>query len=64
MNITMGLVFPPPTSSPSNEYIVQLVAPVSYGWTGFSAGGSMADSLLFTLWPYNNKIMLGARWTS
>jgi len=64
MNITMGLVFPPLTSTPSNEYIIQLVAPVSYGWTGFSAGGSMADSLLFTLWPYNNKVMLGARWTS
>lgn len=64
--MTIGLVFPPLTtgSTPnSTEFIAQLVAPVTYGWTGLSVGGTMADSLLFTLWPYNNEVILGPRWT-
>ena len=64
MKMTVGFVFPPVTTPPSDEYIVQIVAPANYGWTGVSAGGTMADSLLFTMWPYNGKIMLGTRWTS
>ena len=64
MKMTVGFVFPPVTTPPSDEYIVQIVAPANYGWTGVSAGGTMTDSLLFTMWPYNGKIMLGTRWTS
>lgn len=41
-----------------------MVAPVSNGYTGLSVGGQMADSLLFTLWPYEDEIILGPRWTS
>ena len=63
-DVTVGFVFPPVTTPPSNEYIIQLVAPVTNGWTGMSAGGTMADSLLFTLWPYNGEIILGPRWAS
>jgi len=61
LDITIGLVLPDP---PTDEFIVQMVAPASYGYTGLSVGGTMADSLLFTLWPYNNEIILGTRWTS
>ncbi|KAI0797654.1 carbohydrate-binding cytochrome b562 [Abortiporus biennis] len=64
MNMTIGLVFPPLSTPPSDEYMVQMVAPASFGWSGLSVGGTMADSLLFTLWPYNDQIMLGTRWTS
>lgn len=64
LDVTVGFVFPPVTTPASNEYIVQLVAPVFNGYTGLSVGGSMANSLLFTLWPFNNKVILGARWTS
>lgn len=64
MLMTVGLVLPPLTDPPEDEYIVQIVAPSSYGWTGVSAGGTMADSLLFTLWPYNGEIILGTRWSS
>ena len=60
----MGFVLPPVTTPPSNELIVQLVAPVTNGYTGLSLGGQMADSLLFTLWPNGNELMLGPRWTS
>lgn len=62
--MTVGFVSPPVTTPSSDEYIVQIVAPASYGWTGVSAGGTMADSLLFVLWPNDDKIMLGTRWTS
>ncbi|EKM55178.1 carbohydrate-binding module family 1 protein [Phanerochaete carnosa HHB-10118-sp] len=64
LDVTVGFVLPPLSTPPSNEYIVQLVAPVTNGYTGLSVGGTMADSLLFTLWPYDNEIILGPRWTS
>nr|AAU12274.1 cellulose binding iron reductase [Phanerodontia chrysosporium] len=63
-DVTVGFVLPPISTPPSDEFIVQLVAPVSNGYTGISVGGTMADSLLFTLWPYNNELILGPRWTS
>ncbi len=61
--MTIGVVLPPVSTPPSDEYIVQLVAPASYGWTGISMGGQMSNSLLFPLWIDDNKIMLGPRWT-
>ncbi|THG98699.1 hypothetical protein EW026_g3528 [Hermanssonia centrifuga] len=64
MDVTMGFVFPPVTTPPSNEFIIQLIAPITNGYTGISLGGQMANSLLFTLWPYDNEIILGPRWTS
>ena len=62
LDVTVGVVLPPVSTPPSSEYIVQIVAPVTNGYTGVSMGGQMANSLLFTLWPNGNKIMLGARW--
>ena len=58
----MGVVLPPLSDPPSDEYIVQLVAPVSYGWSGISMGGAMTNSLLFPMWPNGNEIMVGPRW--
>ncbi|KAI8989711.1 hypothetical protein BD414DRAFT_484998 [Trametes punicea] len=63
LDMTIGLVLPPDSTPPSDEYIVNFVVPVSYGWSGISMGGQMANSLLFTMWPYNTEIMLGSRWT-
>lgn len=62
--MTVGVVLPPVSTPPSNELIIQIVAPVANGYTGISLGGTMADSLLFTLWPNDNEIILGPRWTS
>ena len=61
--MTIGIVLPPISTPPSDEYIVQIAAPASYGWTGISMGGQMSNSLLFPLWIDGNKIMLGPRWT-
>ncbi|KAI0372944.1 CBD9-like protein [Pilatotrama ljubarskyi] len=63
LDMTVGVVLPPDATPASNEYIVNFVVPASYGWTGISMGGQMSNSLLFTMWPDNTKIMLGARWT-
>lgn len=67
LDITVGLVFPPLTTATTpnaTEFIAQLVAPVNYGWTGLSVGGTMANSLLFTLWPNGDEIIFGPRWTA
>ncbi|GJJ08099.1 hypothetical protein Clacol_002307 [Clathrus columnatus] len=59
----VGIILPPLTTPPSTEYIVQLVAPISYGWTGASMGGQMADSLLFVFWPSGDDVVFSSRWT-
>ncbi|EIW84939.1 carbohydrate-binding module family 1 protein [Coniophora puteana RWD-64-598 SS2] len=67
LNITIGVVLPPLTtgSTPNaTEFIAELIAPASFGWTGLSMGGQMANSLLFTMWPNNGKVMFGPRWSS
>ncbi|EGO21045.1 carbohydrate-binding module family 1 protein [Serpula lacrymans var. lacrymans S7.9] len=67
LNITVGLVLPPlstGTTPNATEFVAELIAPASYGWTGLSVGGTMADSLLFTMWPYNGEVIFGPRWTS
>lgn len=63
MDMTIGVVLPPASTPPATDLIIQLIAPVSYGWSGLSLGGQMSDSLLFTLWPYESEVILGPRWT-
>ena len=53
-----------PTSLTSNEYAFEIVAPASYGYTGVSMGGQMADSLLFVVWPNAGEVVFSTRWTS
>ncbi len=62
MDVTIGVVLLPLATPPSDEYIVQIVVPVSYGWSGVSMGGQMANSLLFPFWPNGEDIVLGPRW--
>jgi len=62
LDITVGFVLP--EDDTSTEYIVQMVAPVSYGYTGISMGGTMANSLLFVMWPNDNEIVFSTRWTN
>ena len=60
---TVGFVMPPVTNPPLNEFIVQITAPSSTGWTGVSLGGSMTMSLLLTMWPYQQQVVV-ASWTT
>lgn len=67
LDITVGIVLPPLStgSTPnSTEFIAEIVAPVSYGWTGVSMGGQMANSLLFVTWPNGEDVVFSPRWTS
>lgn len=63
LDIFVGFVLPPLTTPPATEYIVQLVAPLSYGYTGASMAGTMADSLLFVFWPDGDDVIFSTRWT-
>nr|VWO94841.1 Beta-xylanase (EC [Ganoderma boninense] len=60
--MTIGVILPPLATPPSDEYIVQMVVPVSYGWSGISMGGQMTNSLLVPFWPNGDEIVLGPRW--
>ncbi|EGN95519.1 hypothetical protein SERLA73DRAFT_162366 [Serpula lacrymans var. lacrymans S7.3] len=67
LDITVGLTFPPVSTdggANSTAFIAEIVAPVTYGWTGITVGGSMAYSLLFVLWPYEGEVILSPRWTT
>jgi len=65
LDITVGFVLPPnDTTEPQTEYIVQMVAPVSYGYTGISMSGTMVNGLLFVMWPNDGEIVFSTRWTS
>ncbi|KAI0822858.1 CBD9-like protein [Trametes gibbosa] len=64
LDMTIGIVLPPDATPASDEYLVNFIVPASFGWSGISMGGQMANSLLFTMWPNGDEIMLGARWTN
>ena len=61
-NITIGLVLPDDLTS--DEYIVELISPIDYFWTGVSLGGTMANSLLLVVWPNDGEVVFSARWTA
>ncbi|KAH7926681.1 carbohydrate-binding module family 1 protein [Leucogyrophana mollusca] len=67
INVTIGIILPPlstGTAPNRTEFIAEIIAPASFGWTGLSVGGTMAESLLFTVWPYNSEVIFGPRWTA
>ncbi|KAL9074413.1 MAG: hypothetical protein Q9157_004394 [Trypethelium eluteriae] len=57
---SFGLVLP---EKPTTDFIGQLVVPLnsSQGWGAVSLGGAMTNTLLFTAWTSNNKIMTSFR---
>jgi cellobiose dehydrogenase (acceptor) len=52
-NFSFGIATP---SSPTDEFIAQIVAPVT-GWAGISFGGAMVDSLILTGWSNDGSIV-------
>ncbi|KAI5854273.1 hypothetical protein BZA05DRAFT_321355, partial [Tricharina praecox] len=46
--------------SPTDEFIGQLVSPIT-GWAGVSFGGGMLDNLLLTAWSNNGEIVRAFR---
>ncbi|KAJ3564506.1 hypothetical protein NP233_g8247 [Leucocoprinus birnbaumii] len=64
--ITFGYVFPPldSTGSLANEFIGEIVAPISTKWAGASPIGSMLQALLLVAWPNGNNIVSSARFAT
>ncbi|TDL27219.1 hypothetical protein BD410DRAFT_824977 [Rickenella mellea] len=66
-SVSFGIVMPPLSSGSaanSTEFIGEIIAPASYGWTGISIGGGMTTSLLLVTWPNGKTPVLSARWTA
>ena len=63
LGISLGFVLPPANNPPSDELIIQIIAPTSMGWTGISLGGSMTSGLLLTMWSQDG-IVISARRSS
>ncbi|KAF8066822.1 cellobiose dehydrogenase [Lyophyllum atratum] len=61
--VTYGYIFPPVADN-SNEFIGEIVAPISTSWAGVSPIGSMLHSLLLVAWPNNGKIVRSARYAT
>ena len=62
---TFGYVFPPVSStSTPNEFIGEIVAPISIKYAGVAPGGSMLKQLLLVAWPNGNAIVRSARYAT
>ncbi|KAK3693435.1 hypothetical protein B0T22DRAFT_40396 [Podospora appendiculata] len=54
----------PDVTSTSFDTLLQIVAPVSLGWAGFSWGGGMTLNPLTVAWPNGNKATVSSRWAT
>lgn len=64
--VTYGLTFPPlATSGPqSNEFIGEVVAPLTAEWIGIALNGQMLDNLLVVAWPNAGEIIFSPRYAT
>nr|ACF60617.1 cellobiose dehydrogenase [Gelatoporia subvermispora] len=64
--VTYGVVFPEPSSSGTypDEFIGEIVAPLTAEWIGVSFGGAMLDCLLLVAWPNQNSIVASTRYAT
>ncbi|KAH6633857.1 hypothetical protein B0J18DRAFT_452733 [Chaetomium sp. MPI-SDFR-AT-0129] len=56
----------PDSASTGGNYdtLLQVVAPVSVKWAGFSWGGGMTSNPLTVVWPNGNSATVSSRWAS
>ena len=54
----------PDTSAAPFDTILQIISPISYGWTGFAWGGAMTLNPLVVAWPNGNKVVVTSRWAT
>ncbi|KAK3335256.1 hypothetical protein B0T19DRAFT_470556 [Cercophora scortea] len=54
----------PDVTSTTFDTLLQIVAPVSLGWAGFSWGGGMTLNPLTVAWPNGNKATVSSRWAT
>ena len=54
----------PDTSSAPFDALIQITAPASLGWAGFSWGGAMANNPLTVAWANGDGAVVSSRWTT
>jgi len=62
-NPVFRIAIPDGASAPF-DVLLQIVAPVSLGWAGFSWGGGMTMNPLTVAWPNGNKATVSSRWST
>ncbi|OCH89474.1 cellobiose dehydrogenase [Obba rivulosa] len=64
--VTYGVVFPEPSSSGTypDEFIGEIVAPLTAEWIGLALGGAMIGDLLLVAWPYETSIVASTRYAT
>jgi len=48
----------------SGEFIMEVTAPSTFGWTGVALGESMLQNLMLVVWPNGNEVMVSPRISS
>lgn len=46
------------------DTLLQIIAPASLGWVGFSWGGAMTLNPLTVAWPNGNSVVVSSRWAT
>jgi cellobiose dehydrogenase (acceptor) len=63
--VTTGYAFPPSDSTTTtDEFIGEIVAPIGVRWAGAVPGGAMNNNLLLVAWPNGNEIISSARFAT
>ncbi|KAK0735244.1 hypothetical protein B0T26DRAFT_634955, partial [Lasiosphaeria miniovina] len=62
-NPTFRIAIPDGAAAPFDT-LLQIIAPVSLGWAGFSWGGGMTLNPLTVAWPNGNKVTVSSRWSN
>ncbi|KAF9240034.1 hypothetical protein BU15DRAFT_74261 [Melanogaster broomeanus] len=62
-DVTIGFVFPF-APDPNDEFIGEIVSPLTNKWIGVGLGGGMLDDLLLVAWPYEYTVVYSARYAT
>ncbi|KIJ62247.1 iron reductase domain protein [Hydnomerulius pinastri MD-312] len=62
-DVTIGLVFPEGSDS-NDEFIGEIVSPLTNQWVGVCLGGTMLDNLLLVAWPYEDTVVYSPRYAT
>jgi hypothetical protein len=54
----------PDNASGAFDTVLEIIAPISIGWAGFSWGGSMTANPLTVAWPNGQKVTVSSRWST
>ncbi|KAH7915559.1 hypothetical protein BJ138DRAFT_58881 [Hygrophoropsis aurantiaca] len=62
-DVTYGFVFPAGSDS-DDEFIGEIISPVTNQWVGIALGGTMLNNLLLVAWPYDDTVVYTPRYAT